>query len=786
MKTRVLIIAAWTASALWGCSLSPEQMPADGIRTESLRGHIEMTRASIDNIGQFTWSDGDAVAVHRSVSGYETAPMTEDGIFNVHLNGTEVRDAYAIYPASIADETHSAAGDLSVNLPDSYSVGRDGMGFLAPLPMLAENDPQEEDLLFRHLGGILRLTLDNVPVETAKVKVSVGKRITGPFPVQTSAGTPCIQMDDAAADNVTFTLALPLTEMRNGIILNVPLPVGDYSVIEVRATDFRDAPLSECISSLGTAIHNSRADGYQANLMLSPVDARTIPLCIKAVRAGTVSISNPLGKTIETSSDMVTWTTRSDNEININLTWNECLYLRGDNISYSNGSAYMNISSDMKCYIYGNAMSLVAGADFVDATSLTGNYTFHRLFYGNTNITNHPGGLKLFLPATTVADYSYQEMFSGCTGLTAAPDLPATVLGVGCYLKMFYGCENLTSAQEELPATTLKDNCYEQMYYYCSALVEPPTLPATELASSCYEYMFYYCRSLLRSPDLPATVMAPSCYSNMFHGCYSLSQASTLPATTLANNCYGRMFAYCWSLENAPNLPATTLASNCYSGMFEYCQSLQSAPVLSATTMTNSCYSGMFLGCSALTSAPSLPATVLADSCYSGMFSGCTSIQEAPELPATTLAYMCYQGMFFGCTNLISAPELPVMTTARYCYYNMFSNCTSLTVAPDLPATTLTDYCYANMFAGCTELVSAPVLPAEELKSHCYYQMFNGCSKLDYIKALFTTTPESIYTYNWLNGVASTGTFVQNEAATWDVTGPDGIPSGWTVQTATN
>ena len=52
---------------------------------------------------------------------------------------------------------------------------------------------------------------------------------------------------------------------------------------------------------------------------------------------------------------------------------------------------------------------------------------------------------------------------------------------------------------------------------------------------------------------------------------------------------------------------------------------------------------------------------------------------------------------------------------------------------------------------------------------------------MNYIKALFTTTPSSFYTSNWMSGVASTGTFVKSKDATWDVTGVNGVPEGWTV-----
>ena len=61
--------------------------------------------------------------------------------------------------------------------------------------------------------------------------------------------------------------------------------------------------------------------------------------------------------------------------------------------------------------------------------------------------------------------------------------------------------------------------------------------------------------------------------------------------------------------------------------------------------------------------------------------------------------------------------------------------------------------------------------------------MFNGCSRLNYIKAMFTTTPSSSsYTYNWVQNVAATGTFVKNSAAEWNVTGTNGVPTGWTVE----
>lgn len=142
--------------------------------------------------------------------------------------------------------------------------------------------------------------------------------------------------------------------------------------------------------------------------------------------------------------------------------------------------------------------------------------------------------------------------------------------------------------------------------------------------------------------------------------------------------------------------------------------------------------------------------------------------------------------LFQNNVKLINAKDLilPATTLANNCYSYMFNGCTSLTTAPDLPATTLATYCYGYMFQNCTSLMTAPTLPAATLANYCYSNMFNGCTSLNYIKAMFTTTPSATYTNNWVNGVAATGTFVKNSSASWNVTSVNGVPSGWTVQTA--
>lgn len=98
-----------------------------------------------------------------------------------------------------------------------------------------------------------------------------------------------------------------------------------------------------------------------------------------------------------------------------------------------------------------------------------------------------------------------------------------------------------------------------------------------------------------------------------------------------------------------------------------------------------------------------------------------------------------------------------------------------------LPYTVLESHCYDSMFYGCTNLVNAPELPATTLAESCYYDMFRGCTKLNYIKMLAIDISATDCLYCWTYRVSSTGTFVKNPDATWDIRGKDGIPEDWTV-----
>ena len=104
----------------------------------------------------------------------------------------------------------------------------------------------------------------------------------------------------------------------------------------------------------------------------------------------------------------------------------------------------------------------------------------------------------------------FAGLFVSQQSLLSAPLLPATTLTEGCYMNMFYGCTSLTSAPE-LPATTLANKCYYNMFYDCTSLTSAPELPATTLVSNCYSGMFSNCSSLTSITCLATNNSATNC-----------------------------------------------------------------------------------------------------------------------------------------------------------------------------------------------------------------------------------------------------------------------------------
>ena len=203
---------------------------------------------------------------------------------------------------------------------------------------------------------------------------------------------------------------------------------------------------------------------------------------------GTFKLS---GNSIDYSTDDgSTWTTLANNTVSPTMSAGTKVRLRRTHSTGATGK----IVTTGRYVLEGNSMSLVYGDNFTGQTSLSG----HNLVF--------------------------EQLFASNSGLTSAENfiLPATTLAQGCYKEIFMRCSSLTSAPVELPATTLEMECYAYMFHSCTSLMAAPELPATTLAMGCYRMMFAGCTSLMAAPELPATTLTYGCYNAMFYGCSSL------------------------------------------------------------------------------------------------------------------------------------------------------------------------------------------------------------------------------------------------------------------------
>ena len=138
---------------------------------------------------------------------------------------------------------------------------------------------------------------------------------------------------------------------------------------------------------------------------------------------------------------------------------------------------YVNIKPSMKTEIYGNVMSLLKGKDNLSsAEAIESDRAFYGLFAGAEKLVNSEDR-NLVLPATTLKEGCYQEMFSGCKGIEKAPELPAPTLVKDCYNGMFAKCSKL-SAVKCLAMDASAEGCVKD--WLTDAGKEAETTPVVE------------------------------------------------------------------------------------------------------------------------------------------------------------------------------------------------------------------------------------------------------------------------------------------------------------------
>ncbi|SFW26223.1 hypothetical protein SAMN02910409_1136 [Prevotellaceae bacterium HUN156] len=236
------------------------------------------TRAAIDANAKFTWSAGDQIAVHVSDGKYYTTEALTTGgnntaDFTVAVPEGELRDAFAVYPASIVAESAANYGQsgkaLDVTLPGSYAID-EVSGTTTPCPMIADNTGSS--WTFKQLCGMLRLVVKNIPTSATYLKIDFdGKKVQGAFSIASTvtAGTSTIATSATTSDDDIITIT-GLTGASRNYNINLPLPTGNYTNVTVTAYNSNDLLLLTITRPLKTSgtYTAARAKGHKVAAVL--------------------------------------------------------------------------------------------------------------------------------------------------------------------------------------------------------------------------------------------------------------------------------------------------------------------------------------------------------------------------------------------------------------------------------------------------------------------------------------------------------------------------------------
>lgn len=195
------------------------------------------TKASVNitgNVGKFSWQGEDEAAfILDSKSQYGQGTYNENTKkFNIVGSANNHYDA--VYPFDLVGSTSPSTDKVtSITVPASRTWAIDQTN------VSMYGSYSGSSYTFKHLGGLVKVTVVNVPVE-AKTFVfkTAGKKINGTFDVVDSGSDKVINTSSSPATGEdTYTLNLNVATANTTMEFYVPLPVGEKYVFSFYLKD---------------------------------------------------------------------------------------------------------------------------------------------------------------------------------------------------------------------------------------------------------------------------------------------------------------------------------------------------------------------------------------------------------------------------------------------------------------------------------------------------------------------------------------------------------------------
>lgn len=245
MKIRTFLILLITALFMSNCSQEDNALSSYQGNVCTFKATVEGgTRSTVTDGGTFSWTTGDEISVWN---GNKYQVFTYSGEGN-EFTGTETEaSGYAIYPSG----NHGDVGENAlpeVHLKDTYTYGSTNA------IMLAKVQEGSNSLSFKHLGGLMRFIVRNVPADETSFTFTANSGITGDFQVEEVDGSNVIGMIDATEQNKMVMIQFEASNEVTDKTFYIPLPIGTYAGFTIAVGDLTYVSKAQNVINRGTLL----------------------------------------------------------------------------------------------------------------------------------------------------------------------------------------------------------------------------------------------------------------------------------------------------------------------------------------------------------------------------------------------------------------------------------------------------------------------------------------------------------------------------------------------------
>ena len=231
---KILILLAGLAMALAACT--KKEMKDDSAQTERVSWPSVITVATepvvdaetksvIADNGAFSWFAGTGETAEKlgiyTNAGFKVYTCTDaaTGTFGGDLGGA-TPSTVAVYPAGQYVLSTKA---LTVTMPASYEY----VDKLAKTPMIAQISGSIDNLTFKHIAALLKVSIKNVPPTATQLVLETDENIAGDFVISDcTVADAVITNDDGSANSVAVNF--PADGGFTDKDFFIPIPVGTY------------------------------------------------------------------------------------------------------------------------------------------------------------------------------------------------------------------------------------------------------------------------------------------------------------------------------------------------------------------------------------------------------------------------------------------------------------------------------------------------------------------------------------------------------------------------------